>query len=335
MQPRLTTQSSEARSCTIGNAITLPESCSIAQVSSHSGRGDGVCFMKNHLPVNAVGVALHHHRAVAQMRQQNRGDVGVVLEQIALGETELGPEDLSRDWSAVPSGPRSVRTSFSARWAAELAAERSGRLGVTAAGPVWAAAGRAAPPRPPAGRSAPSALRAARSRSAPRLMSPRPTNSTGKRSRSPSISRSTSTYFPVATLPSSTTSRSSSSSSRRRSRLNGVRYSGRSARMSTVPNSRRSRAPISVSGGSSPRSVVMTCTPACPSGGTGEVGGVGQLSPEIESTEEAERLTQGDARRPKPLRQGKSRPFVEQNGGALAATVRGREKKDSPCGHQS
>jgi hypothetical protein len=50
MQPRLTSQSSDARSCTIGKSITLPEPCVIAQVSIHAGRGDGARFMKNGSP---------------------------------------------------------------------------------------------------------------------------------------------------------------------------------------------------------------------------------------------------------------------------------------------
>ena len=40
-------------------------------------------------------VAFHHHRAVADVRQQDVGNVGVVLQQVALGQPELGPEDLA------------------------------------------------------------------------------------------------------------------------------------------------------------------------------------------------------------------------------------------------
>ena len=46
MQPRFTTQSSDATSCTIGKSITLPEPCSMAQVSIQAGRGEGARFMK-------------------------------------------------------------------------------------------------------------------------------------------------------------------------------------------------------------------------------------------------------------------------------------------------
>jgi hypothetical protein len=45
-------------------------------------------------PAGAVRIALHHHRAVTDVRQQDVGDVGVVLEQIALGQAEIGPKNL-------------------------------------------------------------------------------------------------------------------------------------------------------------------------------------------------------------------------------------------------
>ena len=40
-------------------------------------------------PLRAVRVALHHHRPIAQVRQQRGGDVGVVLEQIALRDPRV------------------------------------------------------------------------------------------------------------------------------------------------------------------------------------------------------------------------------------------------------
>ncbi len=55
MHPRLTTQSSEARSWTIGKWITLPDECSTEQISIQSGRGDGACFMKKNLPAAPLG----------------------------------------------------------------------------------------------------------------------------------------------------------------------------------------------------------------------------------------------------------------------------------------
>ena len=44
----------------------------------------------------AVRVALHDHGAVVQVRQQDVGHVRVVLQQIALGQLQIGPEDLSQ-----------------------------------------------------------------------------------------------------------------------------------------------------------------------------------------------------------------------------------------------
>src|SRR5439155_7006720 len=42
----------------------------------------------------AVRIPLHHHGAIANVRQQRIGHVGVILQQIAFGEAELWPEDL-------------------------------------------------------------------------------------------------------------------------------------------------------------------------------------------------------------------------------------------------
>ena len=80
--------------------MTFADSCSIEQVSIHSGRGVGARFMKKNSPCAPLRVALHHHRAVAQVRQQDRRDVGVVLDQVALGDAQLGPEGLAGGWSA-------------------------------------------------------------------------------------------------------------------------------------------------------------------------------------------------------------------------------------------
>ena len=76
--------------------MTLPDPCSIAQVSIHSGRGDGRALHEEELAVRAVRIALHHHRAVAEVRQQHGRHVRVVLEQVALRDPELGPERLRR-----------------------------------------------------------------------------------------------------------------------------------------------------------------------------------------------------------------------------------------------
>ena len=45
------------------------------------------------LAIDAAGIALHHHRAILQMRQQHRRDCGIVPQQITLGNLLAGPED--------------------------------------------------------------------------------------------------------------------------------------------------------------------------------------------------------------------------------------------------
>ena len=60
----------------------------------------------------AVRIALHHHRAIAEVRQQHGGDVGVVLEQVALGEPELRPEELA-EVGEPDLLPSTVRTTLS------------------------------------------------------------------------------------------------------------------------------------------------------------------------------------------------------------------------------
>src|SRR5581483_6678253 len=42
--------------------------------------------------VRSVGIALHDHGAVGEMRQEEARDFGVVFEQISFGDAELGPE---------------------------------------------------------------------------------------------------------------------------------------------------------------------------------------------------------------------------------------------------
>ena len=59
---------------------------------------DGRALHEEALPVDAVGIALHHHRAVAEVRQQGGRHVGVVLQQVALGVARLGPERPCRGW---------------------------------------------------------------------------------------------------------------------------------------------------------------------------------------------------------------------------------------------
>ena len=56
----------------------------------------GRALHEEELAAGPVGIALHHHRPIAQVRQERGSDVGVVLEEIALGQAELGPEDLAQ-----------------------------------------------------------------------------------------------------------------------------------------------------------------------------------------------------------------------------------------------
>ena len=58
--------------------------------------GRGRALHEEELPRRAVRVAFHHHRAIAQVRQQHAGDLRVVLEQVALGQAGLRPEDLAK-----------------------------------------------------------------------------------------------------------------------------------------------------------------------------------------------------------------------------------------------
>ena len=76
--PRFTTQSSDARSLTMGKSMTFPDACSMEQVWIHAGARLRRALHEEERAVRAVGIALHHHRPVAQVRQQRRRDVGVV-----------------------------------------------------------------------------------------------------------------------------------------------------------------------------------------------------------------------------------------------------------------
>jgi hypothetical protein len=69
-----------------GKSITLPEPCVIVQVRIQSGRGT------EGLARRAVRIALHHHRAVANVRQEDRCDVRVVLDEHPLRDAAFGPE---------------------------------------------------------------------------------------------------------------------------------------------------------------------------------------------------------------------------------------------------
>src|ERR1043166_7594701 len=55
------------------------------------GRGP---LLEKEFSRGAVWVAFHDHRAVLQVRQQYRGNITIVLQEIALRDFELGPEQL-------------------------------------------------------------------------------------------------------------------------------------------------------------------------------------------------------------------------------------------------
>ena len=78
----------------MGKSMTLPPWCRMEQVSSHSGAPRRRALHEEALAVDAVGIALHDHGAIAKVGQELRCHVDVVLEQVALGEAERGPEDL-------------------------------------------------------------------------------------------------------------------------------------------------------------------------------------------------------------------------------------------------
>ena len=159
-----------------------------------------------------------------------RRHVGVVLEQVALGDAQLGPEGLAQVGEADrarPGAPPRVDVPGRRRAGSSAASLRATGRGA-ARGAVVARGGpgrahrarRPAPRRELRGAAAPCRtapatghvvqLRPAstqRSISPPRLMSPRPTNVGGEEQpRRRTTSSSTSTYLPLATLPSSTTS---------------------------------------------------------------------------------------------------------------------------------
>src|SRR5260370_7796689 len=54
----------------------------------------GRALLEKELAVGPIGVSLHYHRAVEQMRQEERRNVGIILEEIALGNAVFRPKDL-------------------------------------------------------------------------------------------------------------------------------------------------------------------------------------------------------------------------------------------------
>ena len=66
----------------------------IALARTPRGTVVGRAVLVEGVPVDAVGQALHDQRPIAHHRQQERRDLEVVAEQIALGEPQLGPQRL-------------------------------------------------------------------------------------------------------------------------------------------------------------------------------------------------------------------------------------------------
>jgi hypothetical protein len=48
------------------------------------------------IAASSVRITLHHHGAVLEVRQQIGRKITVVLQQVALGYSEVGPKDLSQ-----------------------------------------------------------------------------------------------------------------------------------------------------------------------------------------------------------------------------------------------
>ena len=211
--------------------MTLPESWSIAHVRIHVGPRRRRAFHEEELAGGAVRIPLHHHRAVADVRQQHGRDVGVVLNQVALGDAAAPARTACAGWSAGPRAAPTVSVTLSVSVGSvsmdlgHLGAPSASRR-IPGSAPASAGAARVAPRRQRDVFELDPAPSTQRSISPPRLMSPRPTKPAETRSRSPKIGSSTSTYLPDAMLPSSTTSHSgpTASSSARRACSSGRRY---------------------------------------------------------------------------------------------------------------
>ena len=56
------------------------------------GAGDRRAFLEEELASGAVGVTFHDHGAADEVREEVGGDVGVIAEEVAFGDSELRPE---------------------------------------------------------------------------------------------------------------------------------------------------------------------------------------------------------------------------------------------------
>ena len=219
-----------------------------------------------------------------------------------------------------------------------LARRESGDAPLDAEG-ASAAVRRAGRRRRPAHRAAPSPRPPFCSSRPPRLMSPRPTKSTGKSSRSPKISeqdvdvlrrRDAAEQDDVAlrTDLARERARASSRAAADTPRCRGAR---RRPQRRALP-----RRVTSVSGSRRPAFGVMMCTPRRGwldgSGGAGEAARVGQLAAKVQAAHEREELAERRAlRRTEPFGQSRSRARGERICCARRpAAVGGREQEDSP-----
>ena len=53
-------------------------------------------FLEKEFAECAVGVALHDHGSVLQVREKDGSDIGVILEEIAFGDGVFGPEEFGQ-----------------------------------------------------------------------------------------------------------------------------------------------------------------------------------------------------------------------------------------------
>ena len=165
-------------------------------------------------------------------------------------------------------------------------------------------------------------------------MSPRPTNSAGKRRRSP---KTPSERVEVLSGGDAAEQHDLAAAARGSARAGArraaaARGSARSpASMSTSAKRAEPRArPPARRRARSPSAGVMTSTPGTPGGRPREGVRVGELAAEVEPAEEGEHVAErGAGGRAQPHARGRSAPRVEDEPRPLAAAVRGREQEDA------
>ena len=96
MQPRLITHSSDGTSSMTGKVDDALRAVIDRAGADPRRPRRRRALHEEERPGGAVRIPLHHHRAVADVRQQHRRDVGVVLNQVAFGDPELRPERLAQ-----------------------------------------------------------------------------------------------------------------------------------------------------------------------------------------------------------------------------------------------